>query len=678
VHFLFPLFLIAGLTLLIPILIHLFNLRKYKTVLFPHTRFLKNLQLHSRKQSQVQYKWLLAIRLMFLAFLIFAFAQPYWRNKNSNESANRLHVIYIDNSYSMSVQSRQRSLLDRSKENAVNLIRQLKGNFIVLNNEKLINYKPLSSEQALEEVYKINFSSASKTSEQVINNLQNLLQDNITNAADLFYISDFQKNVFASTPDTGLLHKINFSGLVVQNPEAQNIYIDSAFFETPVLQTGQSNKLIVRSKYFGKAPNANSVLQFTVNGQLKSAVSPVFNANKESNDTLTFQVNDAGWQRLLLTIGDASAHFDDSFRIAARNTPDLSVLVLNETTSNAYIQAALRSYSGFKATQTNINNAPQDWTNYNLILVNGLAHFDKSLADKLKSALDKGQNVCIFPAAHADIASLNMGLRMLGDIQVTGIDTSIQTIATLQFESRLVKDMFEHIPDNVQMPIAKQHYIIRSGLSANQQSVFSFRNGDPFFASYTPSLGQLYMCSSSAELQSGNFPASYFFLPFLYQMASLAKGGSIFAVSAGQKEAVFVPNKITNNRNMIHVLGNGLDVIPAQRAEGMGVYVFLANVVQQPDFYKLTSITEDTTLVAINANRIESNFECWTIDELQKQWKGKDINWQNAGDQNHSVKAFERQSFPLWKLCTILALLMLGIETYFLSKNLRNKKIITS
>lgn len=664
--------------MLIPILIHLFNLRKYKTVLFPHTRFLKNLQLHSRKQSQVQYKWLLAMRLLFLAFLIFAFAQPFWSNKNAKDAANRLHVFYIDNSYSMSVKSGQRSLLDVAKENAAGLIKQLSGSFIVFTNDRLINYKPLSREQALSEIYKVNFTSAAKTSTQVLNNVQNILQDDVASTADLFYLSDFQKGTFAANPDTGLLHKIHFSGLAIQNPEAQNIYIDSAFFETPVLQTGQSNKLVVRSKYFGKAPAGNNVLQLTVNGQLKSAVSPVFNANKESNDTLNFQVNDAGWQQLLLTIGDASVHFDDSFRIAARSTPDLSVLVLNEGQPNAYIQAALRSYSGFKATQTDINNAPQDWSNYNLILVNGLAHFNASFADRLRAALERGQNVCIFPAANSDISSLNEGLRKLGDIQIAGVDTTTQTVASLQSESRLVKDMFEHIPDNVQMPVVKQHYIIRSGLSANQQSVFSFRNGDPFFAVYTPFWGQLYLCASAAELQSGNFPASYFFVPFLYQMASLAKGGAVYAVSAGQKEAVFVQNKMANSRNMIHVLGNGLDVIPTQRAEGMGVNVFLANLVQQPGFYHLTAAGGDSTLVAVNANRAESYLECWTIDELQKQWKGKDINWQVAGAQISSVKAFEQRSFPLWKLCTILALLMLGIETYFLSANLRNKKVITS
>src|ERR1700745_808044 len=67
VGFLYPAFLIAGLTLAVPLLIHLFNLRRYKTVFFPHTRFLRNIQLRSRRSSEVRYKWLLGLRLVFLA-----------------------------------------------------------------------------------------------------------------------------------------------------------------------------------------------------------------------------------------------------------------------------------------------------------------------------------------------------------------------------------------------------------------------------------------------------------------------------------------------------------------------------------------------------------------------------------------------------------------------------------
>ena len=99
-------------------LIHLFNLRKYKTVLFPHTRFLKNIQLNSRKQNQVRYKWLLAMRLLFLASLVLAFAQPFFNHNHQKAAGNKLQIIYLDNSYSMTARKGARSVLDIAKEAA--------------------------------------------------------------------------------------------------------------------------------------------------------------------------------------------------------------------------------------------------------------------------------------------------------------------------------------------------------------------------------------------------------------------------------------------------------------------------------------------------------------------------------------------------------------------------------
>lgn len=678
VQFLFPVFLAAGLTLLIPVLIHLFNLRRYKTVLFPHTRFLKNLQLHSRKQSQLRYKWLLLTRLLFLVFLVLAFAQPFFSDSKGNHSGKRLAVLYVDNSYSMSLMNGQRSLLDKARQQASELIRRHQGSIVVLSNDPLINYTPLSREQALQSVARLGFSSFPRTNIQVLQEIQNVLQDNAATEADVYYFSDMQRNDFKLNADKALMDKITFNGVLVQHADPQNVYIDTAYFELPVIQSGQDNRLIVRSRFYGKAPAAGAVLQLSVNGQLKSAASPVFNDNQESIDTLSFQVNDAAWQRIALSVADVAAHFDDTFYIAGRSSSDLSVLLLNQDRPNAYIQAALHAYSGFKADERSLQQLPEDITAYNLILVNGITTLDNALAARLAKALQQGQNVCIFPGPDADLAGINEGLRAIGDIQFTGVDTAVQAIATLQSQHRLVKDIFEHIPDNIQLPVVRRHYSIKAGLSANQQSVFNFRNGDPFFAAYSLGAGQLYLCASAADMGSSNFPASYFFVPFIYQMASLATGNSLYAVAAGQQAPVFIRSRMSGGRDVVHIRGNGMDVIPPQRAEGMGAFVFVGKVIHDPGYYNLTTTAGDSTLVAVNASRSESDLSCWTLKQLQEKWQGKRIHWQEAAGETLSAGSFEQEAFPLWKLCTILALSMLVLETVLLARNLRNKKTITT
>ena len=250
--------------------------------------------------------------------------------------------------------------------------------------------------------------------------------------------------------------------------------------------------------------------------------------------------------------------FDDTFRITARSSPNLSVLVLDDGQPNPYIQAAFRAYNGFRLNPVAMANAPKDWKEYNLVILNGITRIDDALGKTLNDALQQGQSICVFPGRTSNFQAMNDGLKQAGDIRITGIDTAAQSASSLQQGSALVKDLFEKIPENVQLPVANWHYIINAGLSANQQSVLSFRNGDPLLARYMPSRGQLYICATSADLQSGNFPGSYFFTPFLYEMAMQSGSSSIYAITAGAQQPVYLALANVTERNTVHLYGNGL------------------------------------------------------------------------------------------------------------------------
>jgi len=677
VSFLYPLFLLSGLALAIPVLIHLFNLRRYKTVFFPHTRFLKNITLNSRRQSQVRYKWLLATRLLFLTALILAFAQPLYTANRQKNTGSHLQVVYVDNSNSMELKKGSRTLLDVAKDAARLQVQDAPAGskFILLTNDKPGSYNPLPADKVLAGINSIEVSPVGKTGTQVLAATQSLMQSEGSAATDLYYYSDFQQSAFAQQPEASLLKNITFSGIPVQDAEPHNIYIDTAYLATPVLQTGRTNQLVVTTKATGALPKDQPVLQLSINGQVKSAATLNFNDKKESVDTLSFQVGDAGWQRIALTVNDASIRFDDTFRITARSAPNLSVLALNEGQSNPYIQAAFRAYNGFRLNQANIQSPPTSWKEYNLVILNGVTTISSTLGKSLAGALLQGQSICIFPGRTANLGALNEGLKELGDIRITGTDTAQQTASTLQQGSTLVKDLFVKIPANVQLPVANWHYIISAGLSANQQSVLSFRNGDPFLARYTPTRGQLYICATSADLQSGNFPGSYFFVPFLYQMAMQSRSGDVYAITAGRQQPIYISLNNADERNMVHVYGNGMDMIPPQRPSGAGLDVYIDQAVQQPGFYKLAGSSGDTVAVALNGDRTESQPGVWSPVELQNQWKGTNIKWLKLADTGKATEVSVWSNFPLWKLCAILAVLMLAAETYLLAGSFQKSTV---
>ena len=120
-NFLIPQFLWALLLLIIPLIIHLFNFRRYKKVVFSNVSMLKEIETQSRKTKQLK-KWLILLsRLMALSSLILAFALPYFPNQ-SGLFSRKLVSIYIDNSQSMLAEGENGQLFEDAKNKARQII----------------------------------------------------------------------------------------------------------------------------------------------------------------------------------------------------------------------------------------------------------------------------------------------------------------------------------------------------------------------------------------------------------------------------------------------------------------------------------------------------------------------------------------------------------------------------
>jgi hypothetical protein len=100
--FVYPAFLWALLALAIPVIIHLFNFRKYKTLYFSSLKFIQHVDQQTRSTQKLKHLLVLIARLLALAALIVGFAQPYLPVKNNGtEGGKPVMAIYIDNSFSM-------------------------------------------------------------------------------------------------------------------------------------------------------------------------------------------------------------------------------------------------------------------------------------------------------------------------------------------------------------------------------------------------------------------------------------------------------------------------------------------------------------------------------------------------------------------------------------------------
>ena len=197
-QFVYPSFLFALSAIAIPIIIHLFNFRRYKKIIFSDIRFLKQVQEETKSKRKIKELLILISRILAIAFLVVAFAQPFLPLKETKQlAAQKAISIYIDNSFSMGNEGKNGILLETAK-NKVQAIINGYGNdvtFQILTSDfEAKQQRLLSKNDALQSIDQIKLSSSSKLLSSVIKRQKQAFENQSQKNQISYIVSDFQKN----------------------------------------------------------------------------------------------------------------------------------------------------------------------------------------------------------------------------------------------------------------------------------------------------------------------------------------------------------------------------------------------------------------------------------------------------------------------------------------------------
>ena len=179
-NFLFPTFLFGLFAIAIPVIIHLFNFRKHKIIHFTNVQFLKDIKFESEKKSKLKELLILLMRILAIACLVFAFAQPFIPSKQKIAIGKKTISVYIDNSFSMENINSKGTLLESAKETAISLAKayHLNDRFQVLTNDFLGKHQRLlNRDEFIEQVNEVKISSANRDINDVIKRQLDFLQN---------------------------------------------------------------------------------------------------------------------------------------------------------------------------------------------------------------------------------------------------------------------------------------------------------------------------------------------------------------------------------------------------------------------------------------------------------------------------------------------------------------------
>ncbi|MFC0517824.1 BatA domain-containing protein [Mucilaginibacter angelicae] len=663
-YFLYPAFLFALLSLAIPVVIHLFNFRKYKKVYFSNVQFLKEVQEQQASRRNLKERLILASRLLALLFLVLAFARPYIPGaQNANAGKQQVISVFVDNSYSMQTLNREGSLLDEAKRRAKEIASayNINDRFQLLTQDfEGKHQRLLSRDEFNDAVDAVMASPQSRNLQQVISRQENLLESQPEAVKSIFIISDFQKNKNDKPVKADSSISINLVQLKAGS--LPNVAVDSVWLLSAVHRPGESEKLVVRLHNYAAEKAEKIPLKILINGQQKALGSFSINAREVQNDTLSFSGLKAGWQRGEIQLQDNPVTFDNEFYFSFNVKQQMPVLLIDGGTPNPYLKAVFASDAFFAATRVADGNVDYAALNtYPIIIISDIKTIATGLAQQLRTYVTKGGTLVVFPSGEADLANYKAFLLALNTGYPEKLVTQDVKVASINRQSQVFKNVFESFPQSPDLPLVKKYYQL-SKSSTKQESLMNLATGEPFWEGYSSGRGNVYICTVPLNEDFSNLPRHALFVPVLFRMALLSGHDQPLFYTLGTDDNFEVPPVQITEKQLLKLTKGDQSIIPDVKQQEGSTLLYVSDQLREPGIYSLRKQDSTLATLAFNDNRAESDMSYFTPTDLEKLLPNAKPLLTAGNGSLKSVIAESNFGTQLWKLCIILALIFLLAE----------------
>lgn len=669
-HLTYPWFLWALLSVLIPIIIHLYHFRRYKTVYFTNVKFLKEVKEQTSARTRLKHLLALFFRILTLIALVLAFCMPYIPAKDA-ASGNGHHdvSIYIDNSFSMSAESEDVQLLQKAKSRAQEIIEAFSNEDkiqVLTSDFEGKDQRLLSKELALDRINEIVISHKVKNLDKVINRQKQCLRKGLHKNKEIFILSDFQKNISSNNLKQDSLFKVNL--VYISSVQNQNVSIDTAWFINPVQSIHQSNKMIVKLQNHSKVEVPNVRLSLKSSEQTRPYGTLTLPPLTTIYDTIDVPVLKTGWHSMNLSITDYPIEFDNDYYFSFYVKEQLNILEIYQQSIDPYISAAFDNDEYFELEQQSSKQLDfSGFSNKDLIIVNGLDILTSGLNGELYNYVQSGGNLLIFPSKAIDLESYNKLFATFNSNQIRSMNLQEQSVSFVNFNEFIFNDVFIEKRSNLKLPSAKNYYSFKKSSLTGEEQLLRFRNGESFLSKYIIDKGRFYVCASALDLEHSDlFQNGEIFVPMLYRMALSSNKNQKIAYFIGVDERISVEQQANTSDLIFKIGGSSIEFIPEQRNYGSAVLLKVNNQLQNSGhYYVFQEAQEIISSLSFNYDRKESNMDFYSFSDLKDKFDSEYIYVMEGAKSQQFIEEFNsnRIGTALWKLFLILSLIFLAAET---------------
>ena len=631
-----PEILYALFLLLIPIIVHLFQLRRFQKQEFTNVAFLKEVVLQTRKSSQLK-KWLILLtRMLLLACVILAFAQPFTSNNQTFNSEPET-VIYLDNSFSMQAKGEQGELLKRAVQDLIDEVNPDEKISIVTNDAV---FKNTTIKAIQNDLLQLEYSANQLPYDAALLKSNKLFTNTKNNTKNLIFISDFQQKKDAFTPIKDSIITLNLVNLTSVNKA--NIAIDSIYLVKTAVNTAT---LKVQLKNTGN-PIDNVPVSLFDGDKLLAKTSVALDQTATAEFTLTEQYLPEG----KIIIDDTSLQFDNDFYFNIDKASKINVLAINEV-DDSFLQRLYGSdefiYASTRLDQLNYSNIEKQ----NVIILNELQTIPNSLSNTLKTFTANGGYVVVIPSKEASIQTYNSFLLEYG-MSLLNLNTTEKHVTNINYSHPVYANVFDKQVSNFQYPKVAGYFPLAAKISS---APLKFEDGKGFLYENK----QLFLFTAPLNKDNSNFINSPLIVPTFYNMARQSLKTPDLYYTIGRDNTFDVTATMKQDA-ILSLKNEAFSMIPQQQYFNNKVTITTNETPDMAGVYSVINDQKSLKNVSYNFDRDESLMTYQDIASIN----GATVS-SSVADILKILKSNSKVN-ELWKWFIIFALAFLIIEMLIL------------
>lgn len=620
--------------LVIPILVHLFQLRKFKKEYFTNVKLLRQLQQETRKSSTLK-KWLLlATRLLLLALLIFAFAQPFFTAKETKNKENEL-IILVDNSFSMQAKGNKGELLKRSIQELLESLPETQ-NFSLLTNNNVfwdVDIKTIQSE-----LQKIEYSALPFELDFLLTQIDSKKPNT---KKDYLIITDAIGTNSKKIEDLNQTNQVYFINPVAENKN--NISIENVTL-SQVLDAFYEIKITLKS--YGKTEEAIPVAVY--NKEALIAKSQVTFDKTEKELKINIPKNSFHGK---VTLQDNSLQYDNEFYFSISQPKKQNAIIIGTEEKNKFLNKILTE-NEFVVTNTELTKLNySSIENQQTIILNEISEIPQALGTTLLSFYNKGGTIILIPSIENNIQNLNNFCKNFGSFKFLNTTDTEKQITKISFNHPIYKNVFEKKVSNFQYPKVTKSFIP----SGNGLPILQFEDNTNFAFSISNKIGNLFVFTAPINKQNSNFQNSPLIVPTFYNMSQSKTNSKTNTFTIGENETIII-DAILSKDEVVSITNKQNSFIPQQQIINAKVKLAFGDYPELAGNYNIKQTENTIEEISFNYPRTESDLNNTNTTLFNKTTTVNSI--ETVLNDLHS----KRTDTALWKWFIIGTLLFLLIE----------------